>query len=157
MKGDDRLSLLTFRHGPLVWAISALVGLIVGAGLTRILIPRYTTGGAPEIALWMVTPFDALLASIALMPLLAKRIWHRHFPDTSLGLGGLVAGYYIAGFGGGPGLTYGQEKVLHAALEFYSFIALVGGLYVVSGAILIDLRGRATPALNTLLLAAGAP
>src|SRR5690606_32339982 len=53
-------------------------------------------------------------------------------------------------------LTYGQEKLLHAALEYYAFIALVGGLFVVSGGILIDLRGRANPRINTALLAAGA-
>ena len=40
--------------------------------------------------------------------------------------------------------------------EYYTFIALVGGLYVASGGIHINLGGaRATPGRNTLLLAAG--
>jgi Na+/H+ antiporter NhaD/arsenite permease-like protein len=106
----------------------------------------------------MVAPFVVLLASIALMPFISHRIWHRHFPDFSFGLGGLVVGYYLVAFNqpADHGLTLGLERVVHAMVEFYSFIALVGGLYVVSGSILIQTRGVARPVANTALLTAGA-
>jgi Na+/H+ antiporter NhaD/arsenite permease-like protein len=107
--------------------------------------------GAPAIPLVLCGPFVLLLASIALMPFISQRFWHRHFPDFAFLLGALVAGYYVTAFG-----QYGRHAVLHAVLEYYSFIALVGGLYVVSGGILIDVRGRATPLANTALLAVGA-
>jgi Na+/H+ antiporter NhaD/arsenite permease-like protein len=155
MNGHDTSAKFTALQGPLASALSAVMGLLAGAGLVRVVVPVIDPNGNPVVTLTMVIPFVTLLALIALMPLLAKDLWHRHFPGFSLGLGGLVAGYYIFGFGG-PGLSVGLEKVLHALLDFYSFIALVGGLYVVSGTILIDLKGRATPLRNTLLLAAGA-
>jgi Na+/H+ antiporter NhaD/arsenite permease-like protein len=154
MKGNDEVAIFPLRHGPALWILSAVLGLLAGAGLTRILAPLVDGSGVPVVTLAMVIPFGALLAAIAIMPLAANRVWHRHFPDFSLGLGGLVAGYYIFGYAG-PGHA-GLEQVFHALLEFYSFIALVGGLYVVSGTIFIELKGRATPLLNTLLLAAGA-
>jgi Na+/H+ antiporter NhaD/arsenite permease-like protein len=155
MKGDDKVSVLALRHGPVVWGLSLVLGLLAGVGTARLAPPAYGENGAPIIRLWMAAPFVALLASIALMPLLLPRVWHRHFPDFALGLGGLVAGYYLAGFGGaGPG--FGKERVVHALVEYYGFMALVGGLYVVSGTILVDYRGGATPLTNTLLLAAGA-
>ena len=41
------------------------------------------------------------------------------------------------------------------ALSLGAFIALVGGLFVVSGGILVDIRGRGTPVANVTLLALG--
>jgi Na+/H+ antiporter NhaD/arsenite permease-like protein len=157
MKGDDQVSLWTLRHGPMVWGLSLVMGFFAGVALTRLLPPAFHPDGTPIIHLWMAAPFAVLLTCIAIFPLVATRVWHRHFPDVALGLGGLVAGYYLAGYGAAtPAQSYGPEKVLHALLEFYAFIALVGGLYVVSGTVLIDLKGRATPLVNTALLAIGA-
>lgn len=103
------------------------------------------------VPLWLCAPFALLLASIALMPFLHARFWHRHYPDVAFALGTLVLGFYLIAFG-----SSGAHEMLHAGIEYYSFIALVGGLYVASGGILIDLRGRASPARNTLLLLTGA-
>src|SRR4051794_20137109 len=104
MKGNDKAAIFTLRHGPWVWALSGVMGLLGGAGLTHALKPQFSIAGSPQVTLVMVIPFVALLASIALMPLVAQRIWHRHYPDIALGLGGLVVGYYLAGFRslGGP-------------------------------------------------------
>jgi Na+/H+ antiporter NhaD/arsenite permease-like protein len=153
MKGDDRIEprLLGLRYGPIVWAISAVLGLIAGALATRLLPPSVPAGGDPVIPLILVVPFAALLASIALMPFVSQRIWHRHYPDFAFALAGVVAGYYLAGF-----KDYGLHRLTHAFAEYYSFIALVGGLYVVSGGILVRTRGQAGPLANTLLLAFGA-
>lgn len=146
-------------HGPKCWVVTALIGLTLGALLTLAL-PPASHDGHPVIPLWLVAPFAALLASIALMPFISARFWHHHFPDFAFLLGGLIAGYYLAGFRlpdpHSPDISYGKAQLLHSLLEYYSFIALVGGLYVVSGGILVDVRGRGGPVLNTLLLAAGA-
>lgn len=106
---------------------------------------------APHIPVWLCAPFGLLLASIALMPFINGRFWGKHFPDFAFLLGGAVSAYYLAAFG-----DYGKHAVLHAAIEYYAFIALVGGLFVVSGGIHIDVRTKATPLANTLLLAFGA-
>ncbi|MGE3108794.1 MAG: sodium:proton antiporter [Phycisphaerales bacterium] len=106
---------------------------------------------APAIPLWLCAPFAALLASIALMPFINGRFWGKHFPDFAFLLGGAVAAYYLGALG-----AYGQHAVLHAVMEYYAFIALVGGLFVVSGGIHIDVSSRATPLANTVLLACGA-
>src|SRR5689334_12732318 len=153
MKGGGRAAIFTMRHGPWVWGLSLVLGVVLGVVGASVLPPAYAAAGDPIIRLWMGAPFVVLLASIALMPLLAKRVWDRHFPDFALGLGGLVVGYYLAGFGGAPG--FGRERVVHALMEFYGFMALVGGLYVVSGTIVIDYRGNSSPLTNTLLLAIG--
>jgi len=116
-------------------------------------------GPAPTIPLWLCAPFALLLLSIALMPFINERFWHRHFPDFAFGLAGITIAYYLLGYGAGDyhhGLSYGQYVMLHTGVEYYAFIALIGGLYVASGGVLIDVRGRGRPAVNTALLAVGA-
>lgn len=44
----------------------------------------------------------------------------------------------------------------HTLLEYFSFIVLLGSLYVIAGGIAVEGHVRATPVLNTLLLALGA-
>jgi Na+/H+ antiporter NhaD/arsenite permease-like protein len=138
--------------------LSSAMGLGLGALLT-FLFPAAHDSGGPVIPIWLITPFVLLLASIALMPFVSVRLWHRHYADFTLFFAGIVTAYYLVAFNGsgeGGGLTYGQHKMLHAAIEYYSFIALVGGLFVVSGGILVDLRGRGGPVPNTVLLTFGA-
>ncbi len=84
------------------------------------------------------------------MPFISASFWHHHFPDFAFFLGSLVLAYSIAALG-----ASGRHDMLHAGIEYYSFIALVGGLYVASGGILIDIRDKASPLRNTLLLGAG--
>jgi Na+/H+ antiporter NhaD/arsenite permease-like protein len=113
--------------------------------------PPHSSHVGPDIPLWLCVPFGLLLVSIATMPLFAAKFWHAHYPDVAFFLGSSILGYYLAAMG-----THGRHEMLHAGLEYYSFIALVGGLYVASGGILVDVRDRATPMRNTLLLALGA-
>ena len=109
------------------------------------------SGAEPVIPLWLCAPFALLLLSIALMPFISERFWHHHFPDFAFFLGAIILAYYLRAFG-----SFGTHAVVHVALEYYAFIALVGGLFVASGGILLDIRGRGTPLRNTLLLAVGA-
>ena len=146
--------------GPKCWALSTLVGAVVGF-LASKAVPGVYLGGSlePEIPLWLVGPFAALLLSIALMPFVAPKWWHRHYPDVSLFLGAAVTAYFVAAFGV-PGFkgaaSFGSYTMLHSGIEFYSFIALVGGLYLASGGIVVDVKGRGRPLTNVVLLAGGA-
>lgn len=153
--------------GPWAWLISAALGASIGIVLA-LLVPAFPAEHAePTIPLWLCIPFATLLGSIALMPFISERFWHRHFPDFAFGLGAITAAYYLVAFNqpfhhgpdvtsAGHHLTFGQHHMLHTALEYYAFIALIGGLYVASGGVLITVRGRGTPLANTTLLAAGA-
>ncbi len=108
----------------------------------------------PIIPLVLLVPFAAMLASMSLMPALHARLWTRHFADVALLLGSLMLAYYLSAFG-----EYGRHAMLHVATEYLSFFALVGGLYVVSGGVHVEIRGpapRLAPLANTLLLAGGA-
>ena len=106
---------------------------------------------APVIPLILCLPFALLLASIAVMPFINLHFWHHHYPDFAFFLGSGVLVYYLVAFD-----SYGAHTMLHVGAEYFAFIALVGGLFVASGGILVDIRSRGTPRSNTLLLAAGA-
>src|SRR5689334_23140931 len=115
---------------PLTWALAAGAGSGAGWLLSRVL-PTDAIAGEPVVPAWLIAPFVLLLACIALMPFVHRGLWHRFYPEVSLLLASLIAGYYLAGFtmtAPGDHRPYGQERLLHAAGEYYSFIALVGGL-----------------------------
>jgi len=108
--------------------------------------------GAALGLVW-VAPFVGILLSIALVPLLAPRIWHRHF--------GKIALFWASAFAVPYGVVYGPgaaaTSVWHTlALEYVPFIILLYTLFAVAGGILVrgDIRG--TPASNTSILAFGA-
>ena len=116
-------------------------------------------GPTPAIPIILLVPFVLLLGSIALMPFINEHFWHDHFPDFAFLLGGITVAYYLLGFsqpGFTHGLSYGQYKMLHTGQEYYAFIALIGGLFIASGGILLDYKGRGGPVSNTILLAFGA-
>ena len=98
---------------------------------------------------WMILPFALLLGAMALMPLLASGWWLRHYAKVALGLGAVTLGYYWSGL-------HANERLLDTAHEYFSFIALVGSLFVVSGGIHIVVKGEATPLANVVFLLAGA-
>jgi Na+/H+ antiporter NhaD/arsenite permease-like protein len=97
----------------------------------------------------MLAPFGLLLGLIALAPLFFAGWWSRHYPKVALALGAITAGYYLLGLQAGG-------KVIHTAVEYVGFISLVGSLFVVSGGILIRVKGEATPFENVLFLFFGA-
>lgn len=98
---------------------------------------------------WMILPFGALLATIALAPLIRPAWWLKHYPKVALALGAITLAYYIFGLEAWP-------RILEVGHEYVSFIALIGSLFVVSGGIHINLKGESTPAVNTLFLLVGA-
>ncbi len=102
-----------------------------------------------EVALWAVTPFALLLGMIAAMPFINKHFWEHHYAKVSVALGIVgIAIYYSS--------TGNWHRVMHTGLEYISFIALIGSLFVVAGGIHISVKGEATPLVNVLFLAIGA-
>lgn len=97
----------------------------------------------------MILPFGLLLGMIALAPLFFGGFWGRHYPKVAYGLGGITLGYYLLGLGA-------HGRVVHTGLEYVSFMALVGSLYVVAGGIHIRVKGEATPWGNVVFLGVGA-
>ena len=98
----------------------------------------------------LVLPFAGLLLAIALFPLLAPRFWHHNAKK------GLVAGLFSL-----PVLAfffYHREfgPLGHAIVEYLSFIAVLGSLFVVSGGIVVRGDLWPKPATNTFILALGA-
>jgi Na+/H+ antiporter NhaD/arsenite permease-like protein len=135
-------------HGPRCWLLTAAAGILIGAAL-GFAVPA--DAGPIVIREWMLIPFGLMLASIATMPFINVHFWEHHFADFAFVLGGLMVGYYFAALG-----DYGSTMMAHAGLEYFQFIALVGGLYIVSGGVLIDVRGRGRPLVNSALLGTGA-
>ena len=97
----------------------------------------------------MVLPFCLLLLLIAAAPLAIPHFWEKYYAHTAVGLGLFTAAHYLFA------LRH-AEPLLHSVREYFSFITLVGSLYVVSGGILIRVKGEATPAANCLFLFLGA-
>ncbi len=96
-----------------------------------------------------VSPFVLLLASIAILPLVNKHWWEKNFSFVSLGLGLIVVLHYLI-------QLKNTTSLFHTATEYFSFIALIGSLYVVSGGIHINVKGEATPLANSIFLFVGA-
>ena len=103
----------------------------------------------PHIDPVMILPFIILLGLIAFAPFINKKFWENYYPAISISLGLIIVGYYIF-------ILKNSEKVLITAHDYFSFIILIGSLYVVSGGILILLKGKSTPKYNLVLLAIGA-
>ncbi|MDR2154778.1 MAG: sodium:proton antiporter [Burkholderiaceae bacterium] len=107
---------------------------------------------APLTVVW-AAPFAGLLLSIACWPLAAPRFWHRHF-------GKIAAGWalaFIAPFTLVHGTGMAAAQVAHALLaEYLPFIVLLTALFTISGGIYVRGNLHGSPALNTVLLAAGA-
>jgi Na+/H+ antiporter NhaD/arsenite permease-like protein len=98
---------------------------------------------------WMILPFVALLAAIALGPLVFPKWWGKYYARLTLGLAVFPLAYYLFGL-----KAYGQ--VLETGHHYLSFILLIGSLFVVSGGIHIRVKGEATPLANVGFLLIGA-
>lgn len=117
--------------------------------ISTLLLASVAGATIPDPPGWLMIPFALLLGSIALMPFLNGPWWHHHYPKVAVGLGALVAGYYLF-------VLRAPDRMLDAGHEYVSFIGLVGALYVVVGGIHIRVKGEATPAINVLYLLLGA-
>lgn len=96
----------------------------------------------------LIIPFVTLLLAIALMPFINKHFWEHNYPYVSYALGIFVVLYYLFVLGA-------TAKVVHTMLEYISFIALIGSLFVVTGGIVIKLKNDGNPVINSAVLFIG--
>jgi Na+/H+ antiporter NhaD/arsenite permease-like protein len=98
--------------------------------------------------LWTL-PFAGLLLAIAVLPLAAPRFWdsNRRKLLVAAALASPVLVLY---------LQRRPSALLHTAADYASFIVLLGGLFVISGGILLEGDLEATPRTNAAFLLAGA-
>jgi Na+/H+ antiporter NhaD/arsenite permease-like protein len=100
-------------------------------------------------ALGWALPFVGLLLSIAILPLAAPHLWESNL--RKLGISAVLAAPVLA--------LYARESpgsLVHAARDYVSFIVLLGGLFVISGGILMEGDLEATPLTNAAILGSGA-
>ncbi len=120
--------------------------------------------GATPHLLW-AWPFAALLLAIAILPLLRGTChwWekNRHKLLVALALAAVTLGYYGfrdsgTGMHEPRGWTAVTTVLNHAVLaEYVPFIVLLFSLYVIAGGIVVRGDVRATPLVNTTILATG--
>jgi len=103
----------------------------------------------PEPNPLSMLPFAGLLLTIAIAPVLLRESWRKQHAGICAGFAALTVFYYIFALGSG-------SRVVHAGLEYASFIIVVGAFFVTAGGIHLQVRGRGTPAFNTAFLLGGA-
>jgi Na+/H+ antiporter NhaD/arsenite permease-like protein len=103
----------------------------------------------PNVQPYSILPFVLLLLSIAIIPFINRNWWERRYGYFSFGFAAVTAFYYLIGTGT-------LSRIGAAVGDYFSFIILIGSLFVVSGGILIRLKGKATPVANTATLLIGA-
>jgi Na+/H+ antiporter NhaD/arsenite permease-like protein len=97
----------------------------------------------------IMLPFGILLLAIALGPLTAQYHWERHYHQLCVVLAGAVCSYHIF-------VVHQSARVLHASIDYVTFMVVVGSFFVVSGGIHLRVRAPSSPARNTLFLFVGA-
>jgi Na+/H+ antiporter NhaD/arsenite permease-like protein len=96
----------------------------------------------------MMLPFALLLLCIAVAPLAAHAQWERAYKSICAAFALFTCVYYAIALRGG-------SRVLHAGLDYASFMIVVGSFYVVAGGIHIHTRGSGRPLSNTIFLLCG--
>jgi Na+/H+ antiporter NhaD/arsenite permease-like protein len=100
-----------------------------------------------------VLPFALLLLSIAVLPLVAHRWWESNLNKAK------VAAVLAVPFAVWMLAVYGApaaHQVEETLLDYVSFMALLGSLFVISGGIHVRGSLAGTPSANTILMAIGA-
>ena len=105
-----------------------------------------------ELQWWSTLPFVAMLASIAVLPLVPATAhwWEQRSSQLTIAL---VLGLPVAAW---MWVATGWETVFASVVEYVQFIALLLSLFVVSGGIFLKGDIEARPRNNTVFLAVGA-
>jgi Na+/H+ antiporter NhaD/arsenite permease-like protein len=100
---------------------------------------------------WSVIPFALMLVSMAVLPVAVPAWWSRNRNKALLSvLLSIPVLILVLAFHCRPGL------LLHSVVDYLSFIALLGALFIISGGIHIRGSWSGTPLVNTLFLGTGA-
>jgi Na+/H+ antiporter NhaD/arsenite permease-like protein len=101
-----------------------------------------------NIDLIIMVPFVIMLLAVAFMPFLHSSWWNSHYKKVSLFLSGIIILYYLL-------IRHDAPRLGILLSEYFSFIVLIGSLFVVTGGIYLRVQGEATPARNTIFLILG--
>jgi len=99
--------------------------------------------------LWMAVPFLLMLAGIAVIPLVLPHFWEK---NRNKGILSAALGVPVVAWTA----WHEPAAIGHTALEYTSFITLLGALFIISGGIVLRGNLVATPRVNTAFLALGA-
>lgn len=125
------------------------------------------------LPLWSALPFVLLLLSIALLPLAAPHFWEKNRNKAIVSaIFGVPVALYLATWVSPQIASFAQnclnivvpicvngagvEVIIKTALEYFSFILLLGALFTISGGIVIRGSFSGTPEVNTIFLGIGA-
>jgi Na+/H+ antiporter NhaD/arsenite permease-like protein len=106
----------------------------------------------PELSifpLWSLVPFVALLFSIAVLPMVIPAWWDSNRNKLILSAAASIPVLAVV-------IPRAPELVVHSLADYFSFICLIGALFVISGGIFIKGEFAGTPLVNTAFLAVGA-
>ena len=125
--------------------------IVLGSGLLLPTSAVAATAGPAPAAFWGA-PFLGVLLSIALIPMLAPRFWHRRMGLVAFGWClALLAPMAIVS---GPAAA--AEAAWHAlTVDYLPFVTLLLALYTAAGGILVRGAGAGSPAGNVGLLGIG--
>ena len=108
--------------------------------------PLLAAGAPLDLPPWSVAPFVLLLLTIALLPLAVPHWWHNNRNKAIIAaVFGIPVVLYLAGLQ----FIMGQPTLpllSHELVNYFSFITLLGSLYVVSGGIIVEGDFRADTA-----------
>ena len=105
---------------------------------------------AAALANWpIMVPFVILLVAIALAPLIAQRHWERHYHKLCIALAGIVCLYYLL-------VVKGSARVVHAGIDYVTFMVAVGSFFVVAGGIHLRVKSPSGALLGNLIGTIGA-
>ncbi|MEW5693003.1 MAG: sodium:proton antiporter [Candidatus Hydrogenedentota bacterium] len=101
-----------------------------------------------NLPLWSVLPFVALLLSIAILPLAVPHFWEPNKNKAIIScIFGLPVGIYF--------IFANPRYLMHIEHEYFSFIVLLGTLFIISGGIFLRGDIQATPINNSIFLLIG--
>ena len=99
---------------------------------------------------WLIMlPFVILLLAIAFGPVIAQHHWQSHYHKLCVALAGIVCLYHLF-------VVWQPTRLLHAALDYASFMFVVGSFFVVAGGIHLRVKSPSGALRNTLFLFSGA-
>jgi Na+/H+ antiporter NhaD/arsenite permease-like protein len=99
--------------------------------------------------LWSLFPFVGMLLSIAVLPLVVSKWWDSNGNKLILSIVVSLPVLMVI-------FQCEPQLLLHSLLDYFSFLVLLGALFVISGGIYIRGTFAGTPLVNTVFLSAGA-
>jgi Na+/H+ antiporter NhaD/arsenite permease-like protein len=102
-----------------------------------------------DFPLWSVGPFVLMLLAIAIVPAIVPQWWSRNSNKLLVSIGFSIPVLIVI-------VPQAPLLLLNSLKDYFSFMVLLGALFVISGGILIKGEMAGTPLVNTVFLAAGA-